>query len=131
MTIALDLPPDVEARLRHRAAAEGIDPASLAVRVLGETLAKEPSLRSEAELLREINVGFGPASWDRLRSLAERCQSGLLSDSEQQEYLTLADQLEEADARRMELIVELAKRRGESVERVVQSLGLSMKEANG
>ncbi len=41
MTIMLDLPPDAEARLRHRAIREGEDAQAVALRLLTERLAEE------------------------------------------------------------------------------------------
>ncbi len=58
MTIMLDLPPDAEARLRHRATREGEDAQAVALRLLTERLAEEeaedegdlPTGRSMADL---------------------------------------------------------------------------------
>lgn len=54
MTIMLDLPPDVEKRLRQRATREGEDTQAVALRLLTERLAEE---RNEEDTEEELSAG--------------------------------------------------------------------------
>ncbi len=49
MTIMLELPPDAEARLRHRATRDGEDAQAVALRLLTERLAEEETEDEETE----------------------------------------------------------------------------------
>ena len=78
MTIVLQMPPGLEASLRHRAAREGIDASTLVLRTLEQQFGSSegPSTaQSETELLLRINDGPSEEGWRRYHELAGRDES--------------------------------------------------------
>jgi hypothetical protein len=86
--------------------------------------------QAEAELLLEINRGLPSSIRSRLDELLATHETGSLSDAEQRELVDLTNQLEEFDARRIQLIGEFSKVRNQSVAAVITQFQLSA-AANG
>lgn len=128
MPVTLELPPELEARLRDRAAQQGIDPGALAVRFVRDQLeVTDPTSApdaKEAALLEQIKPRFSGAFWRRYRELIARREDETLTPAEQQELIGCTDQLEEWNARRMAAVGELARLRGVSFPEMVRELGV-------
>ncbi len=80
--------------------------------------------RAEAELLQKINLGLSEQQWQRYRELIAKRRAETLAAEEQKELVTLSDQIEQANARRMENLIELAKLRQVSLESQMSELGI-------
>jgi hypothetical protein len=80
---------------------------------------------SEAELIERINETLPPAVQERLDYLIAQRQSYALTPDEQQELIALTEQIESADARRLECLIELAALRRVTVDEVIRQLGLT------
>ena len=63
--------------------------------------------------------------WQRYAALVEGRREEQLTDAEQNELLVLVEQLEEANAKRMAALAELATRRHSSLEALMKGLGLA------
>ena len=133
MTVNLDLPSDLAARIRERAAEQGVDARELMVRVLGESREFRPDppdppaavLPSrEAELLRKLDLGFSADTWARYRQLVARRRAEALTTDEHAELLDLTARLEAANVRRLEVVAELANLRGRGLEETMQEVGV-------
>lgn len=86
---------------------------------------KAPNLPArEAELLSKINQSPPESIQQRHRELMEKLQANALSDPEHQELIGIIDQLELANAERMQAIVELSELRGVSVDKMMAQLGI-------
>jgi len=71
-----------------------------------------------------MNAGFSKTQWQRYRKLVDlRCEEQL-TDAEQNELIKLSEQLEEANAERMAMLAELAKRREVPLGQLMNDLGL-------
>jgi hypothetical protein len=132
MTMTLDVPKDLETRIRDRAAEQGVQPDALMVRLLAESQALMPtppgSLSArESELLGRVNLGFAEAFWSRYHHLTERLESEQLSPAEHAEFMSKVAEVEEANARRVAAVVELAALRGTSFATLWDQLGLGHK----
>ena len=79
----------------------------------------------ESELLIEINRGLAPDMRSRLDELLADQETDSLTDSEYDELLYLTNQLEIYDARRIQLIGELARLRSRSVDAIITEFQLS------
>ena len=79
--------------------------------------------KTDAHLLG-MNAGFSKTQWQRYRKLVDlRCEEQL-TDAEQNELIKLSEQLEEANAERMAMLAELAKRREVPLGQLMNDLGL-------
>jgi hypothetical protein len=135
MTVMLELVPSVEARLRDRAAAAGVDPATFAARVLSDQLLPRSDADRtvqpvdgeafrEGDLLRRLDLGFSEAMWVRYRSLVNKRRDEQISPTEMDELLAMTTHLEEANVRRIEAVGEIAKLRGKPFMETFHDLGL-------
>ena len=132
MIITLEIPPEFEAHLRKEAQKADLDTDEYIINMLREHLQKDqdqtPYLSStESELLGKINLGLSPESWQRYRKLIDKCLAETLTNAEQAELIQLSDQIEKANAKRMEHLVELARLRGKSLQEVMKDLGIESK----
>ena len=129
MTIDLELPADLAARIREQAAKKGVDARELMVRVLGESREFQPDISTvlparEAELLRNLDLGFSAETWGRYRELVARRRAEVLTADEHTELLDLTTRLEAANVRRLEAVAELAMLRGRGLEETMREVGV-------
>ena len=133
MALMLELDPDLEARLRQEAARAGQDPHSLIRIALEQWLGQaQPSMviqpphlsQQQADLLLAINQGLSPALWQRYHELVAKRRAETLTPEEQASLIELSDQIEEANARRMAHLVELARVRQIPLEALMDQLGI-------
>lgn len=80
--------------------------------------------QDEAMLLEKINGGVSIEIRRRYAELMQKSLDESITHEEQQEYLSLINQVKLADAERMKYIVELAGLRQSSVDTVMDELGL-------
>lgn len=86
---------------------------------------KAPSLpEREAELLQKINQGLPTAFQQRYDGLTTKLQADTITSAEYQELLQLIDQIELADAERMQHLIELAQLRNLSLDGLMNQLGI-------
>lgn len=86
---------------------------------------KAPSLlKQEAELLQKINQGLPATVQQRYDDLTSKLRAETITPSEHQELLVLIDQIELADAERMQHLIELAQFRNMSVDQLMDQLGI-------
>ncbi|HEY9651844.1 MAG TPA: hypothetical protein V6C95_14350 [Coleofasciculaceae cyanobacterium] len=129
VTITLELAPELEQQLRNEAAKQGIEPSRYIVNALKERL--RPSVRevsrlskAEADLLQNINLGLPPEMWEHYHALIAKRRAETLTIEEQATLIEISDQIEQANARRIQYLIELANLRGTSLEAVMQELGI-------
>lgn len=129
MSLTIDLDPGLEARLRDEAAKQGVDAATYVAAAL-EGLFQHPQSEStslsaaEADLLQEINLGISPAAWQRYHDLMKMRNAETLSSEEHQALIDLSNEIEQANARRIERVVELATLRQVPVNQLMRQLGI-------
>lgn len=126
MTVVLDLPPEVEARIYEAAEAEGVDTATYIRKMMAAYVPfpAAPASMTERDLLEEINRGFPEAFWSRFRALVAKLNAGSLTPEEQKELTAHTDRTENRDAERLTYLIELSKRRGVTVQALMAELGL-------
>jgi hypothetical protein len=78
----------------------------------------------EAELLFKINKGLPSATQRRLNELIDKRRAETISAKELRELKKLTDQIEKADAKRLELLTELAHLRNVPLRKLIKQLGL-------
>lgn len=86
---------------------------------------RAPSLsKNEADLLQKINRGPSPEVRRRYADLSAALREETITSKEHQELLALIDQIELADAERMQHLVALAQLRQVSVDTLMHQLGI-------
>ncbi|NOX63951.1 MAG: STAS/SEC14 domain-containing protein [Chloroflexi bacterium] len=80
--------------------------------------------KRESELLIKINQGLPVEMQERYDELMDKLRNGDISASEHQELLRLVDQIEQADAERLQYLIELARLRNISVDELMAQLGI-------
>jgi predicted DNA-binding protein len=127
MTIALQVPPKLEARLRDEAAREGVDEGTLVLRAIEQQFdsATDMSLAArEAKLALQINEGPSEAVWRRYHELSAKRDPETLTPEEHEALIGLSETIEAADMKRLEQMVELAKLRGVDLRTIRTQLGI-------
>lgn len=128
MTIILDLPASVEHRLREQAARKGVSIDRLILQELEQQIGEPAPTESmtESELLKKINLdlGIAPKVWERYDFLTGQLHEEQLGETEHQELIALLDMIEAANVERLGYLIQLAKLRGQPLERVMSDLGI-------
>jgi len=126
MTVVIDLPPEMESKMREVAQAEGLDVPALVRETMAARLRRyDPSrFLTEAELLTRINRGFPEAFWDRYRQLIAKRRAETMTDEEQQEAIGMSDHLEAWSVERLQYLIKLAAIRHTTVDALMQELGI-------
>jgi len=133
MTIHLNVNSELEHQLKKAAVQMGLTPDIYIMRLLQKDLQVRaaPSRLSprESKLLKQINGSLSAIEWERYRVLLAKRDAESLTGQEQAELVALSDQIEEANARRMKAVAELARLRKTTVPALVETLGLSSAHA--
>lgn len=135
MPVTIELSLELEGRLRDEAARQGIEPQAYVARAVEQYLRRSLSPGGngggastlpprEAELLQEINAGLPDETWAEYRFLIAKRTDGTLTQAEHQTLVRLSDQVEEAHARRMQRVAELARLRGVPLSTMARTLGI-------
>src|SRR5947207_2400416 len=114
MSLLIELPPDLERRLREEADREGTDPGTYLARIVARQFesagSEQPApvlAADEAALLQQVNLGIPEEVWERYHDLIEPRRAETLTEPEQQELIRISDQIEAANARRIEHLAAL------------------------
>jgi hypothetical protein len=87
---------------------------------------KAPNLSErETELLQRINQGLPERIYQRSQELSGKLEDETLAEEEHRELLSLVELIEQADAERMNYLVELAQIRETPLDNLMTELGLS------
>ena len=86
---------------------------------------RAPSLPSkEVELLQKINTDAVSHLRKRYQALNAKLLAETMTPDEQSEFLAITDQIEVADADRMQALISLAQLRGMTVNQLMGQLGI-------
>ncbi|MDQ5850740.1 MAG: hypothetical protein M3380_01465 [Chloroflexota bacterium] len=132
MTVTIDLPPELVTQLRDAAAQAGLDTNEYIVNVLqarlGQFNGERGAIRlptAEAALLQQVNQGFPQQTWQQYNELVAKRRAETLTPDEHTALIELGDQIEQANARRIAALVELATLRNTTLEDLMRQLGIS------
>lgn len=78
----------------------------------------------EAALLMKINQGVPSSIQERLNTLIEKRRGGTINAKQLRELKKFTDHIENSDAKRLELLTELAHLRNIPLRRLIRQLGL-------
>ena len=129
MTIHLHVTSELERQLNKVARQMGLTPDTYVARLLQQELDKRAAparlSHEESMLLQQINASLSSIEWERYRALLAKRDNETLTADEQTELISLSDQIEESNVRRMKAVAELAQARNTTIPALVASLGLS------
>jgi hypothetical protein len=133
MTLTLKIDPTLEQRLREQAAKRGVNPDSYAVAAIEEKLLLDsrlpaPITHEESELLTRINFGLPEETWERYDQLTEKRRAEKLTTEEHRELMRITNAIEEDHARRLGLVVQLARLRHVPLEALIEQLGVKPRD---
>lgn len=126
MSLVIDLPPEMETRVREAAEAEGVDISTFLQEAAASRLGPPAAPRSmtDSELLEKINEGFPETFWNRYRALVKLEKAETLTPDEQKELIGFSDRTEARDVERLIYLTELSARRHKSVQSLMKELGI-------
>jgi hypothetical protein len=132
MTITIEVAPELENQIKQAAAKVGLSPDAYILESVAQRLqpAKHRAssvkrlTKREATLLQKINQSLSQLEWQRYWELIGKRQAETLTPAEQRELIGLSDQLEEANAKRIAYVAQLAALRKSTVPALMKELGL-------
>lgn len=124
MVVTLEVSPELESRLEQAARCSGRDTVGFILELLESRLAERKSRGEELWLIERISEGLPEEVWRRFEILRRRSREERMTPEEQQELIAITDQIEEADARRLEHLASLAQLRQVTVHEVIRELGI-------
>jgi hypothetical protein len=130
MTLTLEISPELEQALRETAARAGIPLDRYILNLLQQRVVQEQDTtallpQAEGDLLQKINEGMPEATWERYHDLKKKRDAQTLTEEERAELLTLVNEIEIWNARRLAFVGELARLRQMRLSDLVKQLGLT------
>jgi hypothetical protein len=124
--VTSDIEIDFDEVLNGLARLETSDLAQLVEQVIAlQARRRAPSMpKNEADLLQKINQGPSPEVRRRYEGLTAKLRAETIMPEEHQELLQLIDQIELADAERMQHLIALAQLGQVSVDALMHQLGI-------
>jgi uncharacterized protein (DUF1778 family) len=130
MTLTLELPPELEKSIKEAAAKAGAQPTDFVIETLQERLSKtvrgapKNLSKRESELLLAVNESFAHVQWQRYFELIDEREAETITKDELAELVELSNEIEEANAKRLQYLIELAQLRNVSLEQLMDDLDL-------
>ncbi|MCB0061006.1 MAG: hypothetical protein KDE19_02780 [Caldilineaceae bacterium] len=130
MTIAIEIQPETESRIRTLAAANGVSPEDFLSTLVEKDIQRRPAPApnvatiDETQLLQQINGGLTQEQWQRYHHLRAKLEAATLSAAEHQELIQLSDYREMQNVKRLEILAQLAQLRGVSLRALMEELEL-------
>ncbi|MFN8494446.1 MAG: hypothetical protein U0350_42995 [Caldilineaceae bacterium] len=129
MAIILDIAPELEKVVQSAAAKQGMTPDKYITGILKEYLQNTKATTvhlspTEATLLEQINLGITEETWQRYHILIEKRRAEQLAPGEQEILIQISNEIEKANARRIEALIKLAKLRHVSLDVLMNQLGI-------
>jgi hypothetical protein len=126
-TVQITLPVSQEELLQVVEQLDSEDLDEFASRVQALRAERRPDVltKPEAELMKQINLGITSETWERYALLRKRKEGDTLTESEYEELLMISDEIEMANAQRIEALAKLAALRGVSIRALMKSLGIT------
>lgn len=126
MTIQIELPQEIEHQLQ--ALSQGSQSAihSYILEAVKSRLQQLPDnqVAQEAALLERINTGFSETFWQQYHHLVEKKANETITQPQLDVLIDMTNQIEAANARRLEAAYQLALLRKKEPKQLMQELGL-------
>ena len=80
--------------------------------------------QKESELVKQINLGISPKTWQHYEKLKDKRRASSLSPEEHTELIGISNQIEIANAKRFSALVQLSAIRKTSLEALLKEFGI-------
>lgn len=126
MSILIDIPQDLEQKLRATASEAGENIDEYIVKLLEKNVQEKvlDSSFSQTALLQIINQGLSPEAWARFHALLQKRDNQVITNTELGELIDLTEDIEIAHAQRMEALVALATMQNKPLPALMNELGI-------
>lgn len=130
MPLTVEITSELEGKIRQAAAHEGLSPDTFILESIADRLRRPKPIAGkqlterESELLQAINHSMGPINWTRYRELIEKRQAETLTTEEHAALIALGDEIEAANVKRIELLIELAQLRNTTLPALMKALDI-------
>ncbi len=125
MTLEIEMTPELEQQLQQAAEKAGVTPDAYIVRLLQQNLKPTQKLPdNEVELLQRIDRSLSHIEWQRYSDLLSKRDAQTLTPTEHNELIAISEQIELANAHRIEALGQLSRIRNTSINDLIAELGL-------
>ncbi len=125
MTLEIEMTPELEQQLQQAAQKAGVTPDAYIVRLLQQNLKPTYKLPdNEVELLQRIDRSLSHIEWQRYSDLLSKRNAQTLTPTEHNELIAISEQIELANAHRIEALGELSRIRNTNINDLIGELGL-------
>lgn len=130
MSLTIELPAELETRLKELADREGKAPEQFVaglIRDRANTKKSEslPLSTDETRLFEVINRGFSDEFWKKLQELDQKRRAAILTEAERLELIEMTEQMEAVNLDRMKALSVLAELQETDIDTLMLELGLS------
>jgi hypothetical protein len=130
MSILIEVNNNLEKRLRERALKQGMEVNQYITQFLehvfpNKTAIQPSTSNREATLLQQINLDIAPEQWQLYLSLKTKRQKGKLLKTQQAQFTSLCEIIENANAKRIAVLAELSHIRKVPIRILMEQLGLN------
>ena len=84
--------------------------------------------KEEADLMEQINLGLSQNELNKLNSLVQKSEEGILTNNELETYQDLSAKMETLNVKRITALAQLANLKGLSLDNTMEELGLLKNE---
>ncbi len=130
MPLTVEITPELEGEIRQAAAHEGLSLDTFILESIADRLRRPKPIPGkhfagrESELLQAINHSMAHIDWQRYRTLIDKRQAETLTADEHSTLIALGDEVEEANGKRIELLLELAQLRHTTLPVLMKTLDI-------
>ena len=133
MSILIQINPSIESRIRTQAMTKGMELNQFISQFLENTFTdKSPQYPTvsdrEALLLQQVNLDISSEDWELYLNLKEKRQQDAITKTERDTLISLIDDIEMANAKRIAVLAELSQIRNIPIRVLMQQLGLTPKQ---
>lgn len=131
MSIQIQINPSLETRLREKASNKGMALNQFISQFLENTFPNTPTPQPtvserEAQLLQQVNLDIPSENWGLYVNLKEKHKKEGLTEQEQEQFLSLIEEIEIANAKRVGVLAELSQMRHVPIRVLMEQLGLAV-----
>lgn len=130
MSVAIQVSPELKHRLQQKAEQAGLNIERYLKKLIDEnpnqsSTEKPITIEQETILLKKINTGFTVDFWKKYGILVDKRKAGTLTNPDHEELLRLSNEIESANAMRIQYLIQLAQIRKMDLDELMSKLGIS------
>jgi hypothetical protein len=124
MPLTINLPQNIEEQFLKEATSEGLSLDNYLLQLLKKVATRKQKPLSETALLKKINLEISETEWLTYHHLIAIRRAERLTVDEYDKLIGLSEKIEQANTKRLQNLVKLAKIRNTSLEKIMSDLGI-------